>query len=74
MYGHLTCPEIFWHVSDKRIGTISNPAGSPMTVPLPPSHKVIFRKLIDPVSACNILHVSVKYICIDNSEFGNYNN
>ena len=25
MYGHLTCPEIFWHVSDTRIGTISNP-------------------------------------------------
>ena len=25
MYGHLTCPEIFWHVSDKRIGLISNP-------------------------------------------------
>ena len=25
MYGHFTCPEIFWHVSDKRIGTISKP-------------------------------------------------
>ena len=25
MYGHLTCPEIFWHVSDKRIDLISNP-------------------------------------------------
>ena len=25
MYGHLTCPEIFWHVSNKRIGLISNP-------------------------------------------------
>ena len=25
MHGHLTCPERFWHVSDTRIGTISNP-------------------------------------------------
>ena len=25
MHGHLTCPEIFWHVSDTRIGPISNP-------------------------------------------------
>ena len=25
MHGHLTCPEVFWHVSDTRIGTISNP-------------------------------------------------
>ena len=25
MHGHLTCPEIFWPVSDTRIGTISNP-------------------------------------------------
>ena len=25
MYGHLTCPEIFWHVSNKRIDLISNP-------------------------------------------------
>ena len=24
MYGHLTCPKKLWHVSDKRIGTISN--------------------------------------------------
>ena len=24
MPGHLTCPEIFWHVSDKRIGPISS--------------------------------------------------
>ena len=26
MHGHSICPEIFWHVSDTRIGTISNPA------------------------------------------------
>ena len=25
MYRHLTCSEIFWHFSDKRILTISNP-------------------------------------------------
>ena len=25
MYGHLTCPDKFWHVSDTRIGPISNP-------------------------------------------------
>ena len=25
MHGHFTCPEIFWHVSDTRIGTIANP-------------------------------------------------
>ena len=24
MYGHLTCPEELWHVSDKQIGTILN--------------------------------------------------
>ena len=23
---YFTCPEIIWHVADKRIGTISNPA------------------------------------------------
>ena len=27
MYGHLTCPEKLWHVSDKQIGPIFN-AGS----------------------------------------------
>ena len=35
MYGHFTCPEIFWHVSDKRIGLISNPDVVTFSVELP---------------------------------------
>ena len=29
MYRHLTCPDEFWHVSDTRIGPVSNPAHIP---------------------------------------------
>ena len=32
MHGHLTCPEIFWHVSDTRIGTISKPVHESQTI------------------------------------------
>ena len=28
MYGHFTCPDNFWHVSDKQIGPISNPGST----------------------------------------------
>ena len=37
MYGHLTCPEIFWHVSDKRIGTVSNHVSIPRCSSIQPS-------------------------------------
>ena len=53
MYGHLTCPEIFWHVSDKRIGLISNPV----------LHRIILmlRNFALNISGVGALHTSLVY-------------